>query len=164
MSRTTKTIILPLDGSLMSERAIPFAVALAHDVSARIVVMRAVLMPRFAPAHPDPPDELREAQYELTRVTAGLRDAQVEAEWFVINDEAGWAINTAAMEQSADLIIMSTHARGPLERSFLGSIADRVVRHGPAPVLLLTQQVVFNWPPQPRHLRVVVPLDGSPLW
>jgi nucleotide-binding universal stress UspA family protein len=117
----------------------------------------------FSQRHPYPPDELQAARGELADAVARLRHAQVEAEWAVINDEAGWAIITAAVEQSADLVVMTTHARGPLERSFLGSVADRVVRDGPAPVLLLPPSVTFNWPAEPRRLRIVVPLDGSSL-
>jgi nucleotide-binding universal stress UspA family protein len=65
---------------------------------------------------------------------------------------------------SADLIVMTTHGRGPLSRFWLGSVADSLVRRATVPVLLvrpqetapdLTQESVF------RH--VFVPLDGSPL-
>jgi nucleotide-binding universal stress UspA family protein len=162
-SSVTKTIILPLDRSLLSERAIACAEGLGRALPARVVLVRGLLLGSFSPNHPFPPDELQEARNELAEAAARLGNAGVEADWFVINDEAGWAIIRAAVEQAADLVVMATHARGPLERSFLGSVADRVVRDGPAPVLLLPPAVTVKWPAEPRHLRIVVPLDGSPL-
>ena len=43
-----------------------------------------------------------------------------------------WAI---AADEKADLIVMGTHGRGELERALLGSVADRVIRLAPCPVL-----------------------------
>jgi nucleotide-binding universal stress UspA family protein len=42
-----------------------------------------------------------------------------------------------AHEQSIDLIVVGTHGRGPVRRAFLGSVADRVLREAPCPVLIV---------------------------
>jgi nucleotide-binding universal stress UspA family protein len=157
----TRTIILPLDGSPLAERAFAYAEVLARDLPARVVLLRAVLSGSLLQDPTRPPEEVQEAHYELQRVAARLQRAGVEAEWCVINDEGGWAIISAAAEQDADLIVMSTRARGALARSFLGSVGDRVMRDAAAPVLLVPQAVTFNWPPAPRGLRIVLAIDGS---
>jgi nucleotide-binding universal stress UspA family protein len=45
------------------------------------------------------------------------------------------AILTFAEEHGADLIVLGTHGRGPIKHLFLGSVAERVVRLAPCPVL-----------------------------
>jgi nucleotide-binding universal stress UspA family protein len=157
----TRTIILPLDGAPMSERAVAYAEVLARGLPARVVLLRGVLGGLLLQDPASPSIEAQEAQYELKRVAARLQRAGIEAEWFVINDEGGSAILTAAAEQDADLIVMSTRARGALARSFFGSVGDRVMRDAAAPVLLVPQAVTFNWPPAPRGLRIVLAIDGS---
>jgi len=63
----------------------------------------------------------------------------------------------------ADLVVMTTHGRGPLARAWLGSVADGVARRSRIPVLLLRPTA----DPEPigEHLfrKVLIPLDGSPL-
>ena len=49
-----------------------------------------------------------------------------------------------AAEQTVDLIVMSTHGRRGLTRWALGSVADKIVRHGPCPVLLIRQKMEFD--------------------
>jgi nucleotide-binding universal stress UspA family protein len=92
-----------------------------------------------------------------------LRDAGIEVDAVVPNDEGGWAVIQAARDTAADLIVMSTHGRSGLTRSVYGSVADRVLRIAPAPVLLIPAASTFNWPADPAAFRIVVPLDGSPL-
>jgi nucleotide-binding universal stress UspA family protein len=65
-----------------------------------------------------------------------------------------------------DLVVMSTHARGPIAQATLGSVADQMVRKGTAPVLVVrpveSGDELLNSPGHaPR--RILVPLDGSEL-
>ena len=50
------------------------------------------------------------------------------------------AILGQARKAAADLIVMTTHGRGPLSRAFLGSVADELARRSPIPVLLIRPQ------------------------
>jgi nucleotide-binding universal stress UspA family protein len=64
----------------------------------------------------------------------------------------------------ADLVVMTTHARGPVARFFLGSMADELVRRSAVPVLLVPPgPEPTRLIPQPAPEHVVVPLDGSAL-
>ncbi|MEP6472776.1 MAG: universal stress protein, partial [Gemmatimonadota bacterium] len=67
---------------------------------------------------------------------------------------------TIAVGKSADLVVMSTHAREPVSRFWLGSVADRLSRTIPVPLLLLPQGA-GHWGQGFR--RILVTLDGSPL-
>jgi nucleotide-binding universal stress UspA family protein len=68
-----------------------------------------------------------------------------------------------ASQTHANLIVMSTHGRGPMKRVWLGSVADGVVRHSPIPVLLIHPGEGTPRDPASEWLfgRVLVPLDGS---
>jgi nucleotide-binding universal stress UspA family protein len=69
-----------------------------------------------------------------------------------------------AVRSGADLVVMTTHARGPLGRFWLGSVADELIRRLPVPLLLVRPHEGppdFTSHPQLRHL--LVPLDGTPL-
>jgi len=63
-------------------------------------------------------------------VASGLR-----ARWVVATGVPHEEIVAAAARERADLIVLSTHGRGGLDRALLGSVADRVIRLAPCPVL-----------------------------
>jgi nucleotide-binding universal stress UspA family protein len=72
------------------------------------------------------------------------------------------AVTAAAVE----LVVMTTHGRGPLGRFLLGGLSDEMIRHSPAPVL--TARAADADPPpdlgdRPGLGRLLVPLDGSAL-
>jgi nucleotide-binding universal stress UspA family protein len=74
----------------------------------------------------------------------------------------GPALNEYAREIGADMIVMSTHGRGGVDRLWLGSVADYLVRTAELPVLLVRPTKEERPAPaavKPR--RVLVPLDGS---
>jgi nucleotide-binding universal stress UspA family protein len=67
-----------------------------------------------------------------------------------------------ARTQSADLIVMTTHGRGPLSRFWLGSVADGLLRHAAIPVLLVRPPPRTSESGQEATLkRILIPLDGS---
>jgi nucleotide-binding universal stress UspA family protein len=63
-----------------------------------------------------------------------------------------------------DLVVLSTHGRGPLARFWLGSVADELVRRLPMPILAVRPQEEPAEPPKAAPFRhILIPLDGSPL-
>jgi nucleotide-binding universal stress UspA family protein len=95
-------------------------------------------------------------QASRVRVEAGLR---VVTE--VLDDPIGEAIVEYAQRSGTDLIVMTTHGRGPLSRLWLGSVADQVIRRAAVPVLLIRPHEGAPDPvPEPGQ-HVLVPLDGS---
>jgi nucleotide-binding universal stress UspA family protein len=159
-----KTILVPLDGSPLAERPLPYATTLARRSGGHIVLVEAVQ------AHPLPGVDPSDAQIDVTsRAEENLRSTAdrlaasgVTAEPHVYYDDPVHAILDLADRQGADMIVMSTHGRGGLGRMLYGSVADRVLRYATVPVLLIPSIVDHPWPAD-RPLRLLVPLDGSEL-
>jgi nucleotide-binding universal stress UspA family protein len=159
-----QTIVVPLDGSDLAERALPYAVRLAQQSRARLVLLRAVL------AHPAAgvsPVEARaavveRAQFELGTVAERLRfwKAGLAVEPAVVYSEAAAAITETVRERQASLIVMATLGHTGPGRWLYGSVADRVLRRAEVPVLLIPATCEQSWP-SGRTLRILVPLDGS---
>jgi nucleotide-binding universal stress UspA family protein len=150
-------ILVPLDGSVLAEHALPYALHLARAAGGRLVLIRAT------------PAAARDAAEAALAATAErLVAAGVPVEPQVRAGEAGAVILEAARAREAGLIAMATHGRSGLGRWLYGSVADRVLRHADRPVLLVPAACERRWPPAqapgaapgpPR--RVLVPLDGS---
>jgi nucleotide-binding universal stress UspA family protein len=150
-----KTILVPSDGHLSSEMVLDPAIDLAKLFGSTLDLVRVVepvLRPAYLPEGFSGAEltsgvlvELREAQAKqearakvyLDEVTAGLEQDGYRVETHVLVDERPAAgIAAEAKARHADLIAMETHARRGLSRVFHGSVADKVVRGGGAPVLL----------------------------
>lgn len=175
---TAQRILVPLDGSDLAAKALPVAESIARRLSARldlVVVVPPLVLP-FVGGEPYIPGEVyvrldsertESAQKYLQTVAQAARDHGVPTRiWLEHGDPASRLLDVASELHSA-LIVMTTHGRTGLARFALGSVADRVVRAGAAPVLLLRS---FTEPAQDNDLtRAIVPLDGSslaeqPLW
>lgn len=69
-----------------------------------------------------------------------------------------------ARRAGADLVVMTTHARGPLGRLWLGSVADRLVRELPVPLLLVhPRDTAVDLAQEPALKHLLLPLDGTAL-
>ena len=149
-------ILLPLDGSRLSEAVVPLAEALARDYEAELLLVRAVDLE----GSPDIETAAQVAAREyLTGVAASLAARGLAGvRWRVWFGEADQVIANAAVQEGATLVTMSTHGRSGLDRLRFGSIAESVVRKTPVPVVLIRGEV--TWRPGALG-RILVPLDGS---
>jgi nucleotide-binding universal stress UspA family protein len=159
-----QTILLPLDGSTLSEQALPYAASLARRADARIVLVRATQAHTILDV--DASDAqigvISRAEHDLRASAARLRGAGVEAEIHVYYDQPAPAILDAARRHEVDLIVMSTHGRSGLGRVVYGSVADEILRHAEVPVLLIPPTIDPTWPTD-QPLTILVTLDGSAL-
>lgn len=140
-------VILPLDGSATAEAAIPHAVEMSKLLGVGISLIRAVSPASHADAFveymPDSYERLVEearedAEEYLDGVATRIRDqgiSEVRTEASIGN--ASSAIVDLARAADEPLVVMATHGRSGVGRWVLGSVADRVVRHGPGPVLVV---------------------------
>lgn len=166
-------ILLPLDGSDLAEQALPVAAYIAHHARGKIVLLECVVPPiEFGPyIGREPPllvqqaidTDTEMATNYLKRVVQEHNLADLEMESKVEYGLPAHCILTVAEQQQSDLIVISSHGRSGLSRWILGSVAQKVIRHAPIPVLVLRSQQISEALLDSEHpLRVLVPLDGSP--
>jgi nucleotide-binding universal stress UspA family protein len=124
-------LVVPVDGSDLSEAALALAAAWGIGLEARPWVVEVL-----KPDTPHVADSL-ESSYpaRLARDLAGTSHHEVEFE-VLHDDHPGSAIADFAHSIGASLIVASTHGRTGLSRLAAGSVAMEIVRHAPCPVVL----------------------------
>lgn len=156
-----RRILVPIDGSDASRAALDYAMNLPSEeiVLLHVAVDDEVIVPEWAHdwTESDNPASSVEAVLHELAVQLGTDDRPVHVETR-IGDVAEEIIDAG---HNADLIVMMTHGRGAAGRIIFGSVADRVVRHGTTPTLLLRMGDLTRAPVAPK--RVVIALDGSSL-
>jgi nucleotide-binding universal stress UspA family protein len=149
-----KRILVPLDGSLLAERALPLATTLAQKHQSQLILLRAWRL--LYPAHRvyrayDYYREVelyayQEAKTYLQAQQDDLRKQGFDVQTFLSDAFPIEAIVAAALTEDVDLIIMATHGRRGLARWLLGSVADEVAHLAACPVLLVRQNKEYNSP------------------
>ncbi|MBW1714199.1 MAG: universal stress protein [Deltaproteobacteria bacterium] len=124
-----KKILVPLDGSEVAEKILGQVVDLARLTGAEIVLLRVALARTFPGA--DPTDKQVEVVDRAEKYLAGVKE-KLEKEGLKVSAHV-----LLEHAQEVDLVAMSTHGRTGLGRWALGSVAERVLRHSPKPVLLV---------------------------
>ncbi len=165
-----RSILVPLDGSTFGEHALPAALSLARRSGASlhvVLVHTAFVYVESGLMYDDRVDRhLREQeQGYLEAVVKRLKAASpVPVTWGLRDGLVADGICEQVTASGADLIVMTTHGRGPLSRFWLGSVADNLVRRAPAPVLLIRpQETAPDLAQEPILRHVFIPLDGSAL-
>jgi nucleotide-binding universal stress UspA family protein len=153
-----RRILVPLDGSELAERALPLATHLAERAGAELVLLQSIFWAEMIIGeYPYGYGPLVEQEELLEEAEAGARDylgevqrrlaeQGLQARVAIRYDPAADAILSAAGDEQADLIVMSTHGRGGLGRWVLGSVADRVLSGGTVPILLVRAGVTVPVP------------------
>lgn len=151
-------ILLPVDLTPYSERAIPYALALAQATNASMTL-----------AHVADPDSAHPRSVSLPAATAYLTTIRetllVDAEQHVAmriirgSDVAEALDELAKLTQSA-VVTLATHARQGIEQPLLGKVGDSLIRRGSASVLLVPPKLEPQQSP-PTFRRILAPLDGS---
>jgi len=167
-----KEVLVPLDGSALSEEVLPYAASLAKGLGARIALLHIIDADNLRVETGEHRAYLDQLQQSAEAAATGYLGEQAKA-----LAELGIGASTAVVygkpadvlaafgegqKEPETLIALSTHGRSGLARVALGSVADRLLRGAHAPLLLI----------HPRDgarerlaelKRIVVPLDGSPL-
>lgn len=141
-------ILIPLDGSDLSETILEPAVALGRLFDASYTLVRVVHYPAglASPYLPDTVtlnqqlvDEAKDrARAYLAGVAEGLREEGLQVETRVtVEPQPANGIVGLVREDGFDLIAMATHGRGGVSRALLGSVADKVLRGADTPTLVV---------------------------
>lgn len=141
-------LLVPLDGSRLSESVLGPATELAREVGARLTLLQVVVPVMNAgfslTDFPEGVDQdlvepmESDAEEYVADVAGRLAGEGVEVDTRVVRyPDAAAAILETADELPADVVAMATHGRGGVRRLLLGSVADKVIRAGQAPVLVV---------------------------
>jgi nucleotide-binding universal stress UspA family protein len=138
-----RTILVPVDFSGGSMHAFGLAQALAHDYGARIVVAHVVEPPRamgvegvlvFQP-------EINWEGFRCRLAERYAADEAIRVEYLVVEGTPADEIVRLAGDYHADVIVIGTHGRTGLPRLIMGSVAEKVLRRAPCPVVTVKRPV-----------------------
>jgi nucleotide-binding universal stress UspA family protein len=149
MAESLNRILVPVDFSAHSQKAVRYATTLANKFGARVSLIHVVEDPfvtgawqseAFIPNIPELLDALlTAAQNQLAALKKDLAAHGLVVETKVITGRPSHAIVEHAAAGHFDLIVMGTHGRTGLSHALLGSVAERVVQKAPCGVLTVRE-------------------------
>lgn len=163
-----KKILVPLDGSVLAQQALPHALALARRDEAELLLLGVDEQYTYF-------SETEHLTEYLGALTDRVQAAGWKVRWQVLAGGPAEMIVQRAQQEKVDLIVMSSHGRRGLTRWVLGSVTERVAREVPCALMVVrcpagvtVGQTEFALGTAlagdlPQYSRVLVPLDGSPV-
>ncbi len=143
-------ILVPLDGSPLAKQVLPAAQALAQATGAKILLLhviqeldagnRQILFASEEEATATFAAWRADAELELTQITGALQAAGIATEHQIIFGTPVPIILQTIVDQTIDLIVMTTHGYTGFKRWFYGSVANKVLRGANCPLLLVRNQ------------------------
>lgn len=144
-------VLLTLDGSELSEQAMPHATAMANALGVGVTVLRAVSLnpygeafTEYAPIHANQDlagDMEADAQAYVSSKVEELQAAGVaDVTGSVVTGYPASVVLDEVGDAGDKLVAMATHGRAGMARLLLGSVTDRVVRHSAGPVFVVRPQ------------------------
>ncbi len=137
-----ENILVPLDGSKLSEASLDPAAVLARRLGSHVMLLHVIEQDAPAEVHKEHHlTEAEEAQAYLKEVARRAFPPEVQVETHVhtapVSDVASSIVAHASNEFSPDLIVTCTHGRGGMRDMIFGSIAQQIVAQGATPLLLI---------------------------
>lgn len=140
-----RKILVPLDGSILAEKALAYAEELAQKFEAELILVRVLQIvpefmagPRGVAFYKQVAEERAEIIAYLSEIVNQLRSRHLLVRSVVLNHgPAEDSIVALACQEAVDLIVMSTHGRSGVSRWMHGSVAGKVLHHAPCPVFLV---------------------------
>lgn len=156
-----KRILVPVDFSASSRKAVDYAVDFAREHKAELLLVHIIepmnyAVPRFLPEPTALLEEQRKAAaQQLLHLESAIkkryRDCASEIHFGVVFQ----TIIELANSLKADLIIIATHGRTGLSHILMGSVAEKIVRHSHCPVLTIRTVAPPAVPGRVRRARRV---------
>jgi len=141
-----KKIVVPIDGSGWSERAIPHAVDIARNNDAELILLHVFKPPaqeyidQLSLANQD--EQLMAVRDEMKQKLMALRN-QIRGENLNVRVQLIEGMGVAGIicdyinEEGADLVVMSSHGRTGVQRWLFGSVAHKVMQEVNVPVMII---------------------------
>jgi Universal stress protein UspA and related nucleotide-binding proteins len=140
-----RRILVPIDFSSCSKKALQYAIPFAKQFGARLCLLYVgqgyYLVPELAAVDLSTYQFTQRADAAAKLATFATREipATVAVDLLVRNGQPALEIEDVAKETDADLIIISTHGYSGIKHLWFGSIAEQVVRHATCPVLVVRE-------------------------
>jgi nucleotide-binding universal stress UspA family protein len=161
---TIKNILVPLDGSKLSETVLPMAALLAQQNSARLILFHVI--------EQNPPETIHGEHHLTSELEAAAYLDQVSKELpnpdivdrhvhTVAEKDVAESIVEHSRELGVDLIAMCAHGQSGLQKRIFGNIAQQVLNMGDVPVLLISPEKELKAESCTCQC-ILVPLDRDP--
>ena len=138
-----KKILAPVDFDSSSLKALELAANVAKQNGATVFILHIVPVDMNVSGMPQYVDLIkRQESLDREKLTAIATQHLAEVKWEILDEmgEPADVIADVATKLPADLIVMVTHGRRGLARLIEGSIAEKVLRNAPCPVLAVRQE------------------------
>lgn len=139
-----KQILIPIDFSACSKRAIDAGIAMARQFGAQVHLLHIVEPAAAAPLalagvlpQGEMVERLEENARELIRKLVDEYGKDVKVDGLVAAGSPPLEIARFAKRNNIDLIVTATHGRTGIGHVLMGSVAERLVRHAPCPVMVV---------------------------
>lgn len=140
---TAKHILVPTDFSEYANYALDYAIEFAHVLQARLTVLYVFHLSSLALGEAPPAvldDTLAtmetKAQQQTQMALARVQNRGLQGDSVIVEGIPFEAIIETAHRRDVDLIVIGTHGRTGLTHILMGSVAEKVVRLAPCPVLV----------------------------
>lgn len=140
---TAQHILVPTDFSAYADQALDYAMALAQALQARLTLLHVIHLSALTIGDMPPAvlsatlQEMATTAHQRMQVTlTRVHHAGLQVDSAIIEGMPLQTIIDTAQDKGADLIIMGTHGRTGLTHVLMGSVAEKVVRLAPCPVLV----------------------------
>jgi nucleotide-binding universal stress UspA family protein len=155
-------IVVALDGSELAEAVLPLAQRMAKAMKANVHLVRAVVPPavifgaEYLPGTLPVLEDIESEARQYVEAVAGTLKSSGLTTTTEVRAGIPAEVILAEASQPGDLVVISTHGRSGVDRWFLGSVADAVVRHGDIPVLVVRSWVTLDKPEYAETTPLVV--------
>ena len=139
-----KNILCPIDYSVYSEKALKYAIEFAEKYNAKLYLMHVLDIRIYDITDPElynvnviDKETINKLRERLHKCISEDTRKNIEVETLVIEGVPFAEIIKKAREYKVDLIVLGTHRRTGLSHAIMGSVAEKVVRKAPCPVLTI---------------------------
>jgi universal stress protein A len=141
-----KRILCPVDFFPASDKAVKYAAGLAEDYEAKIHLLH-VVTPLLPVVQDFPVGTVavmksveQVAAAHMKKLVENLKRRRVDVAAKILTGDVHLLIEQTMVAVKPDLIVMGSHARSGVERLFMGSVAEWLMRHSPVPVLVISEK------------------------
>lgn len=171
MASAYRSILVPLDGSPFAEQALTLAASIAERTNAILqlalvhhpvpALALAVEAPEIGPQLDE--EAHRQERTYLDGVVGWLRAwREIPVTGVILEGPVVEALEEHIEGTGTDLVVSTTHGRGPLGRAWLGSVADQLMRRLHTPLILVRPSEHAPAPSFGSIGKILIALDGSP--